>query len=280
MFGDREISFRKVNISDGSLTFCGTLFGNGNILLDEATLNNSTILFEDCILNSVVSLNQSRISNLVFSNCTNHDMMTFGRQSDCLIQKIGFFYHNNMGTIILNWDIYKNSILSFDDSITVGTGNEKKIIYEKPSIVSELKMLKENYHNLGEYKWEDEAYVEFKRLDTKQLQKKNPKRWVLSFLYYVGKFGTDPFSIFVSMIIAVFVFGGLYSLPCMSIYPEYISGHWWSPFYYSLITFLTIGYGDLYAQNGWTALICGFEGFLGVFLMSYFSVAVVRKILR
>ena len=49
--------------------------------------------------------------------------------------------------------------------------------------------------------------------------------------------------------------------------------------YYSGITFFTIGYGDYFA---WGILkpIAVFEGFSGVFLMSYFTVAFVRKILR
>jgi hypothetical protein len=49
--------------------------------------------------------------------------------------------------------------------------------------------------------------------------------------------------------------------------------------YYSGITFLTIGYGDYFA---WGILkpVAVLEGFSGVFLMSYFTVAFVRKILR
>jgi hypothetical protein len=50
-------------------------------------------------------------------------------------------------------------------------------------------------------------------------------------------------------------------------------------FYYSAITFFTIGYGDYFA-DGYLKPIAAFEGFSGVFLMSYFTVAFVRKILR
>ena len=280
VFGDRKIMFRGAIISDGDLTFCKTNFGKGNISFDNISSNNTTVRFEDCILNSAISLDQCDISKLVFSNCTNHDMINFGKQSQRLIQMIAFFYHNNMGTILLNWDIYKNSILTFQDSIMSENIDGKEVDLSKTMIISELKMLKENYHNQGEYWWEDDAYVHFKRLETKQLSKKNPKRRILSFLGMVGKYGTDPWSVFVFMIVAVVVFGLLYLLPWMSIYPEKATRHIWSPFYYSLITFLTIGYGDLSAQNWQTALICGIEGFLGVFMMSYFSVAVVRKILR
>jgi len=50
-------------------------------------------------------------------------------------------------------------------------------------------------------------------------------------------------------------------------------------FYHSAITFLTIGYGD-YSPWGAVRVISSIEGFVGLFLMSYFTVAFVRKILR
>lgn len=50
--------------------------------------------------------------------------------------------------------------------------------------------------------------------------------------------------------------------------------------YFSGITFLTIGYGDISPENDIARILAVLEGFLGVFTMSYFSVAVIRRILR
>jgi hypothetical protein len=50
-------------------------------------------------------------------------------------------------------------------------------------------------------------------------------------------------------------------------------------FYHSAITFFTIGYGDVYPL-GFSRVVSGLEGFMGVFMMSYFTVAFVRKVLR
>ena len=50
-------------------------------------------------------------------------------------------------------------------------------------------------------------------------------------------------------------------------------------FYYSAITFLTIGYGEFYPV-GIMRVFASIEGYVGVFLMGYFSVAFVRKVLR
>jgi hypothetical protein len=50
-------------------------------------------------------------------------------------------------------------------------------------------------------------------------------------------------------------------------------------YYHSGITFFTIGYGDVY-PTGLSRVFSGLEGFVGVFMMSYFTVAFVRKVLR
>ena len=50
--------------------------------------------------------------------------------------------------------------------------------------------------------------------------------------------------------------------------------------YYSGITFLTIGYGDIHPANLLAKILSVIEGFLGIFLMSYFTVSFVRKLLR
>ena len=50
-------------------------------------------------------------------------------------------------------------------------------------------------------------------------------------------------------------------------------------FYYSLITFTTVGYGDC-SPVGCLRIVAMIEGFVGPFMMSYFTVAFARKILR
>lgn len=48
--------------------------------------------------------------------------------------------------------------------------------------------------------------------------------------------------------------------------------------YFSLITFTTIGYGDIH-PTGWLRIIAGIEGFLGILLMSLFLLTSAKKVL-
>jgi len=122
----------------------------------------------------------------------------------------------------------------------------------------------------------------------------------------MGGFGTKPRNVLVSMIIVVVLFALLYSLvpgfdfnigstneihilgtkgknvithQLFSIQKGNISDVL-NSFYYSGITFLTIGYGDIHPLNILTKIVSVIEGFLGIFLMSYFTVSFVRKLLR
>jgi len=103
----------------------------------------------------------------------------------------------------------------------------------------------------------------------------------------IGLYATDPIRVLVSMAFAYLVFTLIYII-LPFIFNTRIVSSLGDPdhlsriavaFYHSAITFLTIGYGDYY-PSGLIRWISGLEGFVGLFMMSYFTVAFVRKILR
>ena len=53
-----------------------------------------------------------------------------------------------------------------------------------------------------------------------------------------------------------------------------------NPLYLSLMTFVTLGYGDFQPAAGWLKLATGIEGILGVTLLALFTVAWGRKMVR
>ena len=165
----------------------------------------------------------------------------------------------------------------------------------------QFRILKENYRSLGQYDAEDEAYVEFRRSEAKAdlelaLADGNFFRRINAYAVQgfkwlifdkIGLYATSPMRVLKSMVVTYLLFVLVYYfLPLFvgsNILPSLDHGDNLSPlgvaFYHSVITFLTIGYGDYY-PTGIFRWISGFEGFMGLFLIAYFTVAFVRKVLR
>lgn len=285
-FGDGNIFFSGTKFGNGTVDFTRVQFGNGECYFDNISVEETNFYFRNIFIHSHITFCSCELKKLEFENCTSYDVIEFQEATDDetkaplhnAINELAFLNFCNLGTIRLNWNDYKEALMAYK-------GDSERI-------TDEFKMLKENYHNQGEYDWEDAAYVEFKNryregIEVPSFEEgfwKALKVWcrkaLLKVLSVVGQYGTDYTSIAKTMVGVWLLWGILYALPFASIYPPNVPHHCWSPFYYSAITFFTVGYGDLSAQNFYTAALCVVESFLGVFLMSYFSVAVVRKILR
>lgn len=54
----------------------------------------------------------------------------------------------------------------------------------------------------------------------------------------------------------------------------------WTNLYFSIVTFTTLGYGDLHPASTGARIVAVSEAFLGAFLLAYFVVIVSRKIMR
>jgi hypothetical protein len=164
----------------------------------------------------------------------------------------------------------------------------------------QFRILKENFSGTGKYEDEDEAYIMFKRYEAKSwLTEQEEKGGITRIVSYVphgfqwlvfdkiGLYATSPGRVLLSVFIFWITFGILYFLTELSGLGKTVSSvgnpdklsAFLQSFYHSGITFFTIGYGDVYPM-GLSRVISGLEGFMGVFMMSYFTVAFVRKVLR
>jgi len=167
-------------------------------------------------------------------------------------------------------------------------------------LAEQFRMLKENFRLTGKYGDEDQAYIQFKRYEAKadlhESIKRNPMNafWqypAKAFQWLVfdqaGLYATNPIRVLFSMVVSYLFFSFIYVV--LQLYTDAgISSSVGDPdnlstiqkaLYHSAITFLTIGYGDYY-PTGIIRWMSGIEGFVGLFLMSFFTVAFVRKILR
>ncbi len=264
-FGIGYKDLHSLKMHKGSLNFSGCKFGSGDLTLESASVNKC--VFFTNVFTSHFNLNFKKINILTIKNSIIEKTVKIGGIPTF------FSLENsaNLGHIYFE-DEPKKIIGSLISSFI----NNRKMP-EKLKL-NQLTLLKENYHSFGEYDGEDLAYRTYMKYKT------NSKwyRWPLKFFSLVGGYGTKPLSIIIAMLVTMFGFAGVYFALFMGQFKEVLTT-FWDTLYYSGITFLTIGYGDISpAFEGSNALrfVSVAEGFIGLFLMSYLTVAVVRKLLR
>ncbi|MDF9408126.1 potassium channel family protein [Pelotomaculum isophthalicicum JI] len=295
-FGCGKFNMNNMNLIDGHILFKLAEFKGKLLNFFESTINE--LIFEDCLFTGHVDMSLKKCKTLIVENCIiekSFDLISSSRRI-VNIECLTVLNTKNLGRIDIDWT----------------TNNVKKMIYAQGKTTNyqdkanQFRMLKENFRNIGHYKNEDFAYVEFKRCESMSelrgedlLHQKNkqfiqirrciafPFRWFI--LDFVGNYATNPLRIIGFKLITIFIFAGLYTMPFVKLNGDKaffqstnnpLLNKFAKALYHSIETILTIGYGDVNPDNICTTLLSGFEGFLGLFLMSYFTVAFVRKILR
>lgn len=310
-FNDGDVSFEGAEFGKGKVSFRMSSFGKGNISFELADFRETDVSFEkvefasgklsfyDAKANGI-SFKTSQLNaycNFKFSQCNTLDLSeTIIRDvidflpddSPINIQILNISGMKNFGRIIIDWNDNNVKSLIYNQAVTS--------LSQK---ADQFRILKEEFRNAGKYDDEDSAYVEFKRCEQRAVLqadlKKNPWNGLLAYPSFgfkwlifdkMGKYATNPFRVIISVMIIYSIYSILYFiLPLISsssLESSYAlkDAHSLSvAFYYSAVTFFTIGFGDYYPM-GYLRVLAAAEGFTGVFLMSYFTVAFVRKILR
>lgn len=310
-FGEGDVSFEAVEFGTGRTSFWMSRFGSGFVNFETADFSLGETSFEKTEFNaSRVNFNNSKAAGITFrssilnssfdfrfSQCTLLDL------SDCIlknsldlipsenavtIQTLNVSGVRNLGRIFIDWNQNKVKRLIFSQQNT--TWREK---------ANQFRLLKEEFHSTGQYDDEDKAYVRFKRCeqiaDLQEAIKKNKANALWAYPEYgfkwlvfdqIGNYGTNPARVIISMFTVYTLFSFLYVLIPHYFDTAVLSGLDRSPittfgesFYFSAITYLTVGYGD-FSPIGFLRAVASFEAFMGLFLMAYFTVAFVRKILR
>lgn len=286
-FGNNNISFKMVNFGSAEVLFENVDFGEGQVSFSESV---STLLsFKGSRLDAFMDLTVKSAEVIDLSDTVLRDIIDLKPLNHKV--KIKTLYLNgmrNLGRIIINWR--RNNIKRLIKS-------QKNTSYREKA--DQFNLLKENFDQSGQYEDEDKAYIQFKRYELKADYKHSLKkggvallklpnylfRWVI--FDKMGLYATSPLRVLFSMIIVYVIFSLIYLiLPLLNVGDIINSvgatdglSYVQTCFYHSAITFLTIGYGDYY-PTGFSRGISVVEGWTGLFLMSYFTVAFVRKILR
>lgn len=327
LFENKVIEFNECRFDKGYLNFNGCLFGSADLDFTGTDFGHTTVLFtasditggkmqmigcraEEMVFSGVsfgchVYMNVDHCGSLVLENCIiekTFDLRPLGGVLNRTVDRIRLSGTKNLGHIYVDW--FESQVR---DSIHANEGmSDLDKAYQ-------FRLLKENFRNIGQYDDEDHAYIEFKRCERKARYSRKAvdesiardgikgimvpicrfKRHLWGWLNYfvfdlVGRYGTSPKNVFITMLNTVVFFTLVYASPLVELtkttkfieMESEIGRRFLLAFYHSVETFLTIGYGDVNPDNFLGVILSAFEGFCGVFLMSYFTIAFVRKLLR
>lgn len=311
-FGEGDVSF-EASSAQGRVTFKKTVFANGAISFDlaefeQTELNMEKAIFGDgnlsflngmfkhltlsgCHINNYLDIRVQSCPVIDLSDTVVRDIIDFKPfDSDVKVEVLNISGMRLLGIIYIDWK--QNQVEKMI------RGQENTTLEEKSE---QFRILKESFNQAGQYEDEDAAYVLFKRFELLSRYKRKvshaPVKKMWEYPIYLSKklvvddaglYATDPFRVMISMGVTYVFFSLVYALVLFFNLGGIVSGIGGEhsligilgrSFYHSGITFLTIGYGDFYPL-GAIRWLSNVEGFIGVFLMSYFTVAFVRKILR
>jgi hypothetical protein len=281
-------NFNLMEMVNAEINFERTEFGDGDV-----TFNNSHFKFlslKSCHLDHYVDLRLARAELLDISDTIVRDIVDFEPYDFKInVDVLDMSGMRMIGKLYIDWHLNNCKDIILNQSETS--------IRQK---AEQFRILKQNFSGTGKYEDEDEAYVMFKRLEARaDMQEeiaanKLARLWAwpafgFKWLVFdkIGLYATSPGRVLFSVVIFWLFFGSTYFLVDLSGLGKTASSvgnldrlsTLSQSFYHSAVTFFTIGYGDVYPQ-GISRIVSGLEGFMGVFMMSYFTVAFVRKVLR
>jgi hypothetical protein len=281
-------NFNLMEMEDTEISFERTEFGNGDVTFYESKVK--TISLKSCHLNHYIDLRLLKAELLDVSDTIVRDIVDLEPYDFPVdIKILDMSGMRLIGKIYIDWKLNKcQEIIIRQEGTTLRQKAEQ------------FRILKENFSNTGKYEDEDTAYVMFKRYEAKSwLREQEEKGGITRLASYlphgfkwlvfdkIGLYATSPGRVLFSVFVFWLFFGTLYFVTELTGFgktmssvgnPDQLSALLQS-FYHSGVTFFTIGYGDVYPQ-GLSRIFSGIEGFMGVFMMSYFTVAFVRKVLR
>jgi hypothetical protein len=281
-------NFNLIEMEDTEISFERTEFGDSDVSFYESKFRSLSL--KSCHLDNYFDLRLSKAELLDISDTIVRDIIDLEPYDfPVRITTLDMSGMRLLGKMYIQWrhNKCKEMIMNQD-----GTTLHQK--------AEQFRILKENFSSTGKYEDEDQAYIMFKRYDAQSwLTEQKEKGGIAKLASHIpygfqwlvfdkmGLYATSPGRVLLSVVVFWIFFGSAYFLIDLSGLgktvssvgnPDHLSVLLQS-FYHSAITFFTVGYGDVYPV-GLSRVFSGLEGFMGVFMMSYFTVAFVRKVLR
>lgn len=172
------------------------------------------------------------------------------------------------------------------DGVTLPSLNVigRRCVYDRPTGGS-MEKASDVYRSLKEsYKVQGQpataAWFYELEMDTRR---RLAKRWTdrvwLTLLWLVTGYGERPLRTAVSFLIVIGSFALAYTFCFLNGVDGLIHGNFWEALYFSVITFTTLGYGDI-QPIGVARVFASVEALLGIFLISLFVFVFCQKMVR
>lgn len=172
----------------------------------------------------------------------------------------GDFYNSKLYHVKIVNGLFKPVLLD----CTLSNTHIESIKFSKDSNIEGYKMLKKIYQNQG-----DDDLAQYYFIRENEFIRENSKGWnyfTKSLSYYYWEYGRKPHRIIYLSIAVILIFGFMFWLNNSLIsnnIDKTLVPTLGDSFYFSTITFTTLGYGDL-SPHGWLKFLCSMESFLGV----------------
>lgn len=308
-FDEGEVTFEGAEVRKGKITFLRSTFGAKIVSFDLFQGNDAEMVFEKVIFPGNVNFTNGLFNKLVFNQCQFNGTLNLHVEKaneidlyGCIARDIIDYYSHGESPDVRILNLNGLRLLGRLYVQWEANGIEQLIYKQEDTSIgekaSQFRILKENFNGLGRYEDEDLAYVEYMRCMQKYYLEKDKKSSLISRIIatpkyffkvlifdWMGLYATSPVRVIVSIIVVQIIFSLLFTLFTVIGIGDVVSGLESEPMiffkslYFCVITFFTIGYGE-FIPLGYSRVLSGLLGFMGVFLMSYFTVAFVRKILR
>jgi len=276
-------------------TFSYTFF-KGNAYFSGAKFQRETYFYKTYFEQEASFLGAQFDDITVFSETSFEGPADFSRiqfkiadMSGMSIQQQIWFYETILkNACITPLHLARSAIIDFRNARLKNTDITRKDIegHIKQEIEDELLdakevylHLKSNFHSLGRYDDESWAFQKEKEMERKNFWKsRHYLRWLvsrsLSFLYGYGERPERPVLWSVGIIVLfsiIYRIIGIFDVSRASV------ANIWDCLYFSVVTFTTLGYGDVRPLVGIGRLLAGIEAFSGVFLIALFIFTFARR---
>jgi len=154
--------------------------------------------------------------------------------------------------------------------------NEQLQLFDVEKVYRNLKM---SMNRCGNYAEAGEFYYRENECKRKRITGWN-RLWMEIYRVICG-YGEKPFNVITCSLAIIFGFTGAHVF-CGSICfsNDFLLRNLWESFYFSVITFTTLGYGDFHPLNGIGQLLSILEAFIGAFMIAVFVLVFGKKMIR